>query len=91
MAKDILSEFGQDSGTGQKPRATEGGCCEARDVHNYSSPQGPTKQMRQGPGLGGTNHGTSGTQGSHSTNERQSGRPGLGGSNLGNRGQQRRR
>lgn len=29
----------------------------------YSPPQGPTGQMRQGPGLGGTNHGTNGTQG----------------------------
>jgi len=29
----------------------------------YSPPKGPTNQMRQGPGLGGTNHGNAGTQG----------------------------
>jgi len=29
----------------------------------YKPPVGPTDQMRQRPGLGGTNHGNSGTQG----------------------------
>jgi len=28
----------------------------------YSPPQGPKDQMREGPGLGGTNHGQSGGQ-----------------------------
>lgn len=31
----------------------------------YSPPQGPKDQMRQGPGLGGDNKGSSGTQGRH--------------------------
>lgn len=31
----------------------------------YSPPQGPTNQSREAPGLGGTNHGTCGTQGRH--------------------------
>jgi hypothetical protein len=29
----------------------------------YSPPKGPTTQGHKGPGLGGTNHGTCGTQG----------------------------
>jgi hypothetical protein len=29
----------------------------------YSPPQGPASQSREGPGLGGTNHGQCGTQG----------------------------
>ena len=28
----------------------------------YSPPQGPKGQSHEGPGLGGTNHGTTGTQ-----------------------------
>lgn len=51
----------------------------------YSTPQGPTNQMRQGPGLGGDNHGN-GQKGSH---DREVGRPGLGGTNHGNTGSQR--
>ena len=31
----------------------------------YSPPQGPAGQMKEGPGLGGTNHGTAPTQGRH--------------------------
>lgn len=31
----------------------------------YSPPQGPKGQSHEGPGLGGTNHGTNGTQGRH--------------------------
>lgn len=40
----------------------DGGKPEKKDLP-YSPPVGPSGQMRQGPGLGGTNHGTSGTQG----------------------------
>lgn len=29
---------------------------------DYKPPQGPASQSHQGPGLGGTNHGTNGTQ-----------------------------
>ena len=31
----------------------------------YSPPKGPTSQTKESPGLGGTNHGCCGTQGSH--------------------------
>lgn len=31
----------------------------------YSPPQGPKGQWHEGPGLGGTNHGTAPTQGRH--------------------------
>lgn len=64
--KDILSNYGKDSSQPQKPRAYCGGV-EAKDVKdiNYSTPQGPTNQMRRAVGLGGTNHGCCGTQGKH--------------------------
>lgn len=52
---------------------------------SYSPPQGPSGQMRQGPGLGGDNHGN-GTNGTH---ESMKGSPGIGGSNHGNSGSQR--
>lgn len=65
MADDILSEYGRDSGAGQKPRATSGGVKTAKELP-YSHPQGPTNMHHQGPGLADhTNHGTSGTQGKH--------------------------
>lgn len=62
MARDILSEYGNDSGAGQKPRATSGGCCDPKPIP-YSPPKGPTGQMQESPGLHGTNHGMCGTQG----------------------------
>lgn len=61
MNKDILSEYGKDSGTGQKARATNGGQCDPKPIP-YSPPKGPTEQMRQKPGLGGEVH-PCGTQG----------------------------
>lgn len=64
MARDILSEYGNDSGAGQAPRATNGGKQDPKTIP-YSPPKGPADQMRQGPGIGGTNHGNSGTQGRH--------------------------
>jgi hypothetical protein len=39
----------------------DGGKPEVKELP-YSPPQGPTGQMRQGVGLGGTNHGQCGTQ-----------------------------
>lgn len=62
MSKDILSEYGKDSGAGPKARATNGGRQEPKPIL-YCPPKGPTEQMRNGPGLGGKNLGTSGTQG----------------------------
>ncbi len=64
MGRDILSEYGKDSGAGQKPRAESGGVTETKDLP-YKSPVGPTQQMRRQVGLGGTNHGCCGSQGKH--------------------------
>jgi hypothetical protein len=64
MADDILSEYGRDSGASQAPRATNGGQQMPKPLP-YSPPQGPTGQMRQGPGLGGDNCGQCGTQGKY--------------------------
>ena len=61
---DILSDYGLDSRQPQAGRATNGGQCEPKQIP-YSTPQGPTSQMRQGPGLGGINHGCCGTQGKY--------------------------
>lgn len=60
MADDILSEYGPESSSGG--RATNGGQCDPKPIP-YSPPKGPTEQMRDRPGLGGTNHGPTGTQG----------------------------
>lgn len=62
MSRDILSEYDNNSMGGN--RATNGGQCEPKEI-KYSPPQGPTGQSRQGPGLGGDNHGPCGTQGKH--------------------------
>lgn len=56
---------------------------------DYAKPQGPTEQMRQGPGLGGKNLGPCGTQGEHSLRTSESGSPGIGGTNHGKTGSQR--
>jgi hypothetical protein len=84
MARDILSEYGRDSGGPQRPRATSGGCKTARDVMNYSPPKGPLHIMNTGVGLkGGNNFGNAGTQGPKSTPAHESGSPGNHGSNKG--------
>jgi len=64
MSRPILSEYGPDTNKPQAPRATSGGVTEAKSLP-YSAPKGPTGQMREGPGLGGDNHGCCGTQGKH--------------------------
>lgn len=62
--RDILSEYGRDSGAGDKPRATNGGRVETRDVRNYKPPVGPSNiNDPKTPGIHGTNHGNCGTQG----------------------------
>jgi hypothetical protein len=63
MSKDILSEYGKDSGAGQKARAECGGVREVKELP-YKTPVGPTQQMRRQPGLGGTVH-DCGSQGKH--------------------------
>jgi len=62
MARDILSEYGRDSSQPQVARSTCGGVEKAKPLP-YSPPKGPSNQMQQGPGLHGTNHGNSGSQG----------------------------
>ncbi len=62
MSKDILSEFGPDSGSGN--RASNGGKMEVKPIP-YSPPKGPTGQMQQGPGIHGDNCGQCGTQGKY--------------------------
>lgn len=51
---------------------------------SYSTPQGPSGQSHQGPGLDGDNHGN----GQGGSSEHMSGRPGIGGTNKGNAGSQ---
>ena len=64
MSKDILSEYGQDSGAGQHVRATNGGKMEVKDLP-YSPPHGPSNQKQQSPSIHGTNYGNCGSQGKH--------------------------
>lgn len=61
---DILSEYGPDSNTSQRPRATNGGQQKPKELP-YSPPVGPKGQMDSGPGLHGTNLGCYGTQGKY--------------------------
>lgn len=61
MARDILSDYGRDSAQPQVPRASNGGQMQPKPIP-YSPPKGPTNQMKQGPGIGGTNHGNCGSQ-----------------------------
>ena len=75
MARDILGEYGPESRRHDKPSAGSGGVTQARDVHNYSPPLGPT--------LHGYNCGNAGTQGTYTTDRETSGSPGLHGSNKG--------
>lgn len=86
MARDILSEYGKDSGVGQSAgRARSGGVTSSRDVMGYSPPKGPTNiNDPQSPGLHGHNCGNSGTQGSSRiSSDGNSGSPGIGGTNKG--------
>lgn len=68
MAKDILSEYGKDSGEKQSGRAGCGGDMTGRtkDVHAYSAPVGPKSiGDSKTPGLHGENYGNAPTQGKH--------------------------
>lgn len=53
---EILGEYGPGSSQPQRERASNGGCCEPKDVHNYQHPVGPTSIGNRGPGLGGETH-----------------------------------
>lgn len=56
----ILDEYGKDVNTTQAPRATNGGKQDVKPIP-YSPPTGRAGSTN-GPGLGGTNYGTCGTQ-----------------------------
>lgn len=61
---EILGDYGRDTPQPQAGRATCGGEMPVRDVNNYQPPVGPSNiNDPKSPGLHGTNHGTSGTQG----------------------------
>ena len=62
MAREILGEYGPDRKVDGN-RATCGGVETAKPL-KYDPPKGPTEQMRQKPGLGGTTM-PCGTQGKH--------------------------
>ena len=64
MAKDVFDNF---PAPADKDSRSYCGGVEMKDVKPlpYSPPKGPTEQMRERPGLGGTNHGNAGTQGKH--------------------------
>jgi hypothetical protein len=64
MARDILSEYGPDSPSNQRPTASSGGVTQAKPLP-YSPPKGPSGQMSQSVGIGGSNHGCCGSQGRH--------------------------
>jgi len=65
MPRDILSEYGNDSGAGDAPRATSGGVKSAKSL-SYSSPKGPSNiNDSKTPGLHGSNHGCCGSQGKY--------------------------
>jgi hypothetical protein len=77
MPRDILNEYGPNSPSNQRPRASSGGITQARDVMNYQPPQGPTSIGDRGPGLHENNFGNCGTQQRSNTSTRESGSPGL--------------
>ncbi len=62
MARDILSDFGPDSPSNQRPAATNGGQMPVKEIP-YSPPVGPSNiGDSKSPGIHGTNHGNCGTQ-----------------------------
>lgn len=62
MARDILSEYGNDVPHPQAPRATNGGQQQVKSIP-YSAPVGPTNiRDPKTPGIHGTNYGNNGTQ-----------------------------
>lgn len=54
--RDILSEYGKDISHPQAPRATSGGCTDAKPL-SYSPPVGPRNMHHEGPGIPGDRHG----------------------------------
>lgn len=82
MARGILSEYGPDAPRSQAPRASSGGVTSAKPLR-YDPPQGPIGINHKGVGLGGSNLGNCGSQGSYDHSCSTSGGPGIGGKNMG--------
>ena len=78
MARDILSGYGPDRAPMPKASAVAGGVTTAKPIR-YSPPTGPKNLGNRGPGLGGSNYGPCGSQGSYSEDCDTSGSPGIGG------------
>ncbi len=78
MARDILGDYGRDSGAAQRPRAASGGVTEAKALP-YSPPQGP----RVGPMHLEPRGGMAGETLREMPGQEFTGRPGLGGTNHG--------
>ena len=68
MGRDILSEYGPDKTITQQPRASTGGEPE-RSVSNYDPPKGPIGIFGPYQGIGGTNVGNAGSQGTYYRDE----------------------
>lgn len=80
MPRDILSEYGRDIPKPQAPRATSGGCTDAKPISNYASPQGPTNiNDPKSPGIHGSSHGMARCP----VATRGGGSPGIGGTTRG--------
>jgi hypothetical protein len=62
MAKGILSEYGPDRAPDKRAKCGGDMTGYVKPLR-YSEPVGPKGQMHKGVGLGGTNHGSAGTQG----------------------------
>jgi hypothetical protein len=94
MARDILSEYGEDADKPQAAPCTKGGVLmeDKKDVMGYANPVGPTTFGHNSPGLAGrNNYGNAGSQGKYSNPITTSGDPGIvrkGGENEGEEGSQ---
>lgn len=65
MARDILSEYGNDTSQPQRAPSSNGGRLEPKDI-NYSPPVGPKGiGDTKSPGLHGENYGNAPGQGKH--------------------------
>jgi hypothetical protein len=89
--RSILNEYGPDADKPQAPVAQTGGVMQAKSLP-YSPPVGPIGLGNNGPGLGGVNCGSAGSQGKSSLyGDGGAGAPGivrLGGMNKGDGGTQ---
>ena len=77
MARDILSEYGEDADKPQAAPCTRGGVMQAKELP-YANPVGPTTFGHNSPGLANrNNYGNAGSQGKYSNPATTSGAPGI--------------